>query len=126
MSTLKVVICRLGPNQTPLFHWKALDGSRALTWYSTHSYVWGWRLLLHESVEAAREQGLEEQAREILSQTPTPIFVHWGMDLILPTEKLVEFCVGHAQPVEISEIIQVHFERPIRFQIDQPGRRHLR
>ncbi|MBM3187339.1 MAG: hypothetical protein FJZ90_01295 [Chloroflexi bacterium] len=85
-----VILCRLGPNQTPLFHWEALDGSRVLAWYSTNSYVWGWRVRLHERVEAAREHGLEEQAREIMGQTLGPILMHWGMDLILPTEKLVE------------------------------------
>jgi len=44
------ILCRLGPNQTPLFQWQGLDGSRCLTWYAAYSYGWATRLGLHESV----------------------------------------------------------------------------
>ena len=83
------VFTRLGPRNLSLFYWVGLDGSRALVWYALHFYTWAWdHGGIEVSVEKAKENGLETTMREILDQASTPIFVHWGVDLILPGREL--------------------------------------
>lgn len=82
------VISRGGPKMTPLFHWKALDGSGVLTWYSPYCYSWGMPLanspLSFESMDIPR---FEAEADTLHSTSPYSILMHYGMDLSLPREE---------------------------------------
>jgi len=85
-----MIICRGGPADQVLYYWQSPDGSRALTWNALKSYVWSWRTRFHHTVDEALANGQEEQAREIMALTPAPILMHWGIDLVVPPEVLVD------------------------------------
>ncbi len=85
------VYTRGGPTDVSLFYWVGLDGTKELVWYSLNGYGWAWhRGGLELSVDKAMENGLEKTMQEVLAQGAEPIFVHWGVDLILPGPKLPE------------------------------------
>ncbi|HET6485649.1 MAG TPA: hypothetical protein VFH83_04470, partial [Spirochaetia bacterium] len=85
------VYTRTGPTDVSLFQWKGLDGTRLLVWYSLNGYTWAWHDGgLEVSAEKAKANGLEETMTKVLAQGVSPIFVHWGVDLILPGRKLPE------------------------------------
>jgi len=81
------IMTRGGPRRIPLYYWQSPDGSKVLTWYTVKTYAVGKDLKLHKSIE---EDALKREVDEISSLTPAPILMHWGIDLILPTEKLCE------------------------------------
>ncbi len=85
------VISRGGPKKTPLFHWKALDGSSVLTWYSPYCYSWGMPLanspLSFESMDIPR---FEAEADTLHLTSPFNILMHYGMDLSLPREEALQ------------------------------------
>ncbi|MGE5550915.1 MAG: hypothetical protein ACM3ZC_10340, partial [Bacteroidota bacterium] len=84
-----IVYTRTGPTDVSLFYWVGLDGTKSLVWYSLNGYGWAWHGGgLEISVEKAMENGLERTMQEVLAQGVQPIFVHWGVDLILPGRKL--------------------------------------
>ena len=94
-----LVICRGGPTDQVLFRWRAPDGSNVLAWNALPGYGWAWRMWLHRSVDLAlreRERRgrvhppLDEEARQMMALTAAPILMHWGTDLTVPTEKLVD------------------------------------
>ncbi len=82
------VISRGGPKKTPLFHWKALDGSSVLTWYSPYCYSWGMPLanspVAFEGMDIPR---FEAEADTLYSTSPFNILMHYGMDLSVPREE---------------------------------------
>ena len=85
------VISRGGPKKTPLYHWKALDGSSVLTWYSPYCYSWGMPLanspLSFESTDMAR---LEAEADALHSTSPFNLLMHYGMDLSVPRAEALQ------------------------------------
>lgn len=85
-----IVYTRTGPTDVSLFYWRGLDGTKSLVWYSLNGYGFAWRGGLDISVEKALENGMEQNMRNVLNQGQEPIFVHWGIDLILPGKKLPE------------------------------------
>lgn len=106
------VYTRTGPTDVSLFYWVGLDGTKTLVWYSLNGYTWAWnRGGLEISVEKAMENGLERTMQEILKQGVSPIFVHWGVDLILPGKKLPENLAEWNQ----KSHIQMAFATPTEF-----------
>ena len=81
------IMTRGGPKSIPLYLWQSPDGSKILTWYALKGYPWGRNLRLHENIN---KNELQKEIREISSLTSAPILMHWGIDLILPTERLCE------------------------------------
>lgn len=84
------VITRGGPSDIPLYYWQSPDGSTVLTWHAVQGYGWAWARGLHESLRKVKKNKLEQEIRAVMKQTAGPVMVHWGVDLILPNQTLVE------------------------------------
>ena len=85
--TPSAVITRLGP-PTPLFDWKAPDGSRIRCWYSPRGYDWGANLGLHEDLNPLRLRLIDSQVQLIAAMTKAPVLMHWGIDLYAPSTRV--------------------------------------
>jgi hypothetical protein len=89
-DTPYAVMTRMGPSDKSLFYWKALDGSKALTWSTLKGYGWGAHLQLHDEITTARRQTIEKELAEVEGTTAAPIFMNWGSDLFAPNQRLAE------------------------------------
>jgi len=89
-GTPYAVMTRMGPNDKSLFFWKALDGSRALTWSTLKGYGWGAHLQLHDEITDARRQTIEKELAEVEGTTASPVYMNWGSDLYAANQKLAE------------------------------------
>ena len=105
-----IVLTRCGPADNSLFYWKGLDGSEALVWYSYFGYAWTVGKL-EDSVARAKEMGLDKELEQIIATCPGPIFVHWGIDLIVPPERLIQN-IAHWNE---HEKITFEFATPMRY-----------
>jgi alpha-mannosidase len=85
-----MVMTRMGPKDTPLFHWKSPDGSKVLAWNTLHHYTWGSDLGLHRDMTTADRQNVRTEVAKARIMRNGPLFMNWGSDLWAPTEKLVE------------------------------------
>ncbi len=84
-----MVESRMGPENTPLFDWKAPDGSKELVW-NVRGYGLGASLQLHGDLTEEKIEALRKEIERRYGPAPGPIYIHWGVDLWAPTEKLVE------------------------------------
>lgn len=84
-----MVMSRMGPADKPLFNWESPDGSKELVW-SVRGYGLGAHLQLHGDLTEDRINIIKKELEERYGAVPGPIFIHWGVDLWAPTEKLVE------------------------------------
>jgi len=84
-----MVESRMGPPDRSLFNWVAPDGSKELVW-SVRGYAWGAQLQLHGDLTEEQMETIKKELAERGAWTPGPIYIHWGVDLWAPTEKLVE------------------------------------
>ena len=84
-----MVMSRMGPTDRPLFHWHSPDGSNELVW-SVRGYGLGAHLQLHGDLTEERIATIKKELEQRYGGTTGPIFIHWGVDLWAPTEKLVE------------------------------------
>ena len=85
-----MVMTRMGPKDTPLFHWKAPDGSKVLLWNTLHHYSWGSDAGLHRDMTAAEKTKLRNDVAQARLMAHGPLFMNWGSDLWAPTDKLVD------------------------------------
>lgn len=85
----EMVMSRMGPIDKPLFRWQAPDGSDELVW-SVRGYGLGAHLQLHGDLTEENIAAIKKELEQRYSAIPGPIFIHWGVDLWAPTEKLVE------------------------------------
>ena len=84
-----MVMSRMGPTDKPLFHWHSPDGSSELVW-SVRGYGLGAHLQLHGDLTEEKIATIKKELEQRYGGTTGPIFIHWGVDLWAPTEKLVE------------------------------------
>jgi alpha-mannosidase len=89
-ATPYAVMTRMGPGDKSLFYWKALDGSKALTWFTLKGYGWGAHLRLHDDIDQARRDQIQKELAEVGATTSGPIYMNWGSDLYAPNERLAE------------------------------------
>jgi alpha-mannosidase len=85
-----MVMTRMGPPDSSLFHWKAPDGASVLVWNTTHGYGWGVGLGLHLGLDEDRLKGVANDLKEVEATTRGPVYMGWGTDLFAPNSKLVE------------------------------------
>jgi alpha-mannosidase len=85
----EMVMSRMGPIDNPLFRWQAPNGSDELVW-SVRGYGLGAHLQLHGDLTEEGIDAIKKELDQRYSGTSGPIFIHWGIDLWAPTEKLVE------------------------------------
>jgi len=84
-----MVMTRMGPPKTPLFTWKAPDGSTALVWDTVRGYGWGAGLGLSRELDDKRFARIRKEIDEVQSLNPkSPIYLGWGSDLLAPNENL--------------------------------------
>lgn len=84
-----MVMSRMGPSDRSLFNWRSPDGSKVLVW-SVRGYGLGAHLQLHGDLTDERIDTIKKDLDQRYGSTAGPIFIHWGVDLWAPTEKLVE------------------------------------
>lgn len=84
-----MVETRMGPEDKSLFNWQSPDGSKELVW-NVRSYALGSQLQLHGDLTDEKIEALKKELDRRYGNTPWPVYLHWGIDLWSPTEKLVE------------------------------------
>jgi alpha-mannosidase len=84
-----MVMTRMGPPESPLFNWKAPDGSTTLLWSTLNGYSWGANLGLHHDLDDAHVARIRKQLDAVQALTRGPVYLGWGTDLFAPNETLV-------------------------------------
>lgn len=84
-----MVMTRMGPPESPLFYWKAPDGSTTLLWNTLHGYSWGANLGLHHELDEAHVARIRAEVDGVQALTRGPVYLGWGTDLFAPNEGLV-------------------------------------
>jgi alpha-mannosidase len=85
-----MVMTRMGPPNTPLFRWKAPDGSSVLVWDTTKGYSWGVNLGLHRELDDTHLKRIGDEVGEVQSLTRAPVYLPWALDLFAPNDALVK------------------------------------
>lgn len=85
-----VVMTRMGPSDKSLFYWKALDGSRTLTWNTLKGYGWGTFLTSKTVTQQEKHARFQKDLADLRPTTSGPILMNWGTDLWAPPENLVD------------------------------------
>lgn len=85
-----MVMTRMGPTDRSLFNWRSPDQSKVLVWNAIRGYGWGAHLNLHNDLTDERINTLRKELEEARATSRGPIYIHWGVDLWAPTEKLVQ------------------------------------
>jgi alpha-mannosidase len=88
-ATPYMVMTRMGPRDSSLFHWKAPDGSAVLVWNTINGYGWGIGLGLHLDLDKDRLDAVARDLRTVEATTRGPIYLGWGTDLFAPSEKVI-------------------------------------
>jgi alpha-mannosidase len=89
-DTPYMVMTRMGPPDRSLFRWKAPDGSAVLVWNTVKGYGWGAGLGLHLDLDDARLAAIAIDVDGVQSTTAGPVYMGWGTDLWVPSQKLIE------------------------------------
>lgn len=84
-----MVMTRMGPPESPLFSWKAPDGSKTLVWSTLNGYSWGANLGLHHELDDVHVARIRTQLDAVQALTHSPVYMGWGTDLFAPNEGLV-------------------------------------
>jgi len=87
-----MVMTRLGPTDKSLFHWQSPDGSKVLVWNAIRGYAWGAgsHMDLHNDLTEAKIDSIRKELEAVHGTAPGPLYVHWGVDLWAPSEKVIE------------------------------------
>jgi alpha-mannosidase len=89
-DTPYMVMTRMGPPDRSLFRWKAPDGSTTLVWNTIKGYSWGADLGLHLDLDDARLAAISIDVDNVQATTAGPVYMGWGTDLWVPSQKLIE------------------------------------
>lgn len=99
-----MVMTRMGPRDSSLFHWKAPDGSSVLIWNTINGYGWGAGDGLHLNLDKDRLASITHNLAAVQATTTGPIYLGFGTDLWAPTEDLSKHLEGLNQ-----RLVQDHF-----------------
>jgi len=83
------ILYRGGPEDVPLYYWKAPDGSKVLAWNAAVRFE-GLNYGLNESIQKMEKLKLAEASKEILSKCPTSVAMTYMVDLLLPPKNLCQ------------------------------------
>lgn len=84
-----MVMTRMGPVDTPFFHWKSPDGSSTLVWDTVKGYGWGVGLGLHNDLTDPVLERIRNEIGAVHALTQAPVYLGWGTDLFASNEELV-------------------------------------
>jgi len=96
-----MVMTRMGPSDKSLFYYKALDGSKALTWNTLKGYGWGTFITSKRLTAPEKRARFEKDLAEVGKTTSGPILMHWGTDLWAPDNDLVPAIEGFQSPARM-------------------------
>jgi alpha-mannosidase len=97
-----MVMTRMGPADKSLFYYRALDGSKALTWNTLKGYGWGTFITSKRLTEEAKRARFQKDIDDVSKTTSGPILMNWGTDLWAPDDNLVPEIEGFQAPVRLT------------------------
>lgn len=83
------ILYRGGPEDVPLYYWRAPDGSKVLAWNAAVRFE-GIDYGLNESAQEMKKLKLDEVAEGMLSKCPTSVAMTYMIDLLLPPKNLCQ------------------------------------
>ena len=89
-DTPYMVMTRMGPPDRSLFRWRSPEGSATLVWNTIKGYPWGVHLGLHRDLDDARLAVIATDVNKVQATTDGPVYMGWGTDLWVPSQKLIE------------------------------------
>jgi len=94
-----MIMTRMGPKDKSLFYYRALDGSKVLTWHTIKGYGWGTFLTSRRLTDEEKRKRLEQDLADVRKTTTGPILMNWGTDLWAPDDNLVAIIESFPSPV---------------------------
>ena len=85
-----LIFTRCGPRQSPLFHWRALDGSQCLTWFIRVNYPGFSHTQMHGDYDDLNREKLQFRLDQTFDDYDYPAFAHLGSDLWGPAESYID------------------------------------
>ncbi|MCL6544441.1 MAG: hypothetical protein K6T61_04375 [Bryobacteraceae bacterium] len=112
-----MIMTRMGPVDKSLFYYRALDGSKALTWHTLKGYGWGTFITSQRLTDEEKRQRLQNDLADVRKTTTGPILMNWGTDLWAPDDELVPAIEGFRSPAPMvfatpSEFFRVAEKTP--------------
>jgi alpha-mannosidase len=96
-----MVMTRMGPSDKSLFYYKALDGSKALTWNTLKGYGWGTFITSKKLTDQEKSARFQKDIADVSKTTNSPILMNWGTDLWAPDDQLVPAIESFKSPVRM-------------------------
>jgi alpha-mannosidase len=96
-----MVMTRMGPSDKSLFYYKALDGSKALTWNTLKGYGWGTFITSKHLTDGQKSARFRKDIADVSETTKGPILMNWGTDLWAPDDNLVPAIESFRSPVRL-------------------------
>jgi alpha-mannosidase len=97
-----MVMTRMGPSDKSLFYYRALDGSKALTWNTLKGYGWGTFITSKTSTDEQKRTRFQKDIDDVGKTTKGPVLMNWGTDLWAPDDNLVPAIEGFQSPVRLT------------------------
>jgi alpha-mannosidase len=96
-----MVMTRMGPSDKSLFYYRALDGSKALTWNTLKGYGWGTFITSKRLTDEEKRTRFQKDIGDVSKTTNSPILMNWGTDLWAPDDKLVPAIESFPSPAKL-------------------------
>jgi alpha-mannosidase len=96
-----MVMTRMGPSDKSLFYYKALDGSKTLTWNTLKGYGWGTFITSKRLTDEEKSARFQKDIADVSKTTNSPILMHWGTDLWAPDDNLVPAIESFKSPAKL-------------------------
>lgn len=97
-----MVMTRMGPADKSLFYYRALDGSKALTWNTLKGYGWGTFITSKRLTDEEKRARFQKDVDDVSKTTSGPILMNWGTDLWAPDDNLVPAIESFKSPVRLT------------------------
>jgi alpha-mannosidase len=108
-----MVMTRMGPADKSLFYYRALDGSKALTWNTLKGYGWGTFITSKKMTDEEKQARFQQDVAAVTKTTGGPILMNWGTDLWAPDDKLVPAIESFRSPVRLLFATPSEFFRAV-------------
>lgn len=97
-----MVMTRMGPSDKSLFYYRALDGSKALTWNTLKGYGWGTFITSRRLTDQEKRARFQKDLADVGKTTAGPILMNWGTDLWAPDDNLVPAIESFPSPAPLT------------------------
>jgi alpha-mannosidase len=96
-----MVMTRMGPSDKSLFYYRALDGSKTLTWNTLKGYGWGTFITSKSLTDEQKRERFQKDVGDVSKTTGGPVLMNWGTDLWAPDNNLVPAIESFKSPVRL-------------------------